>query len=117
MNAKFLFLVTLILLSFFSASSFSGISSIDKICEDQYEDAWMNCNIKYNGKCNYLGGKHIPSCIIGENDSTSNIVDSIYQCEDTNQDGFCDRVRVIGDRCPPYSSSTRPDSGGYCYPD
>lgn len=37
-------------------------SYFGKSCEQQYKDAWSECNADYYGKCKFLGKKYKPTC-------------------------------------------------------
>jgi len=115
MNLKF---ILILIITLTSTSTSAGVSSLWKDCKEQYRDAWAECNKKYNGKCTYLGPKYKPSCKIGEKSILGKLLDTANSCEDVDDDGACDRLKVNwGNECPPYSTSAKPDQRGYCYPD
>jgi len=57
-------LVLLVSLSIPSLSH-ADISSLWKSCDEQYRDAWAECNQDYYGKCKFLGKKYKPNCTPG----------------------------------------------------
>jgi len=65
-------------------------------CFNGWHDGWFGCHAPHRG--------WIP-----------NLLNKLTTCEDLDDDDVCDRVRVYGNYCPPYSCSTRPVKG-YCYP-
>lgn len=47
------------------------MSSLWTSCEQQYKDAWIECNADYYGKCKFLGKKYKPTCDLNIKDKKS----------------------------------------------
>ena len=67
----------LVLFLFFSGNINAEISSVWKSCDEQYQDAWQECNDDFYGKCKFLGKKYKTSCTPGS--------ESIYRQVTTNE--------------------------------